>query len=102
MQMDASGKELGPHMVGPGRLLGTLRELVEAGLAWGNAVAFATRHIAELLGLTCKDRLAAGSDADVLVLDGNGAVDRVYGSGALLVQSGKALVRGALWGCAMT
>ncbi len=101
MQVDTSGKELGLHMVGPGRVLDTLRELVDTGMAWGDAAAFATRHPADLLGLTRKGRLTVGSDADVLVLNAEGAVDRVYGSGSLLVKSGQALVRGALWGCAI-
>ncbi len=100
-RVDESGKSLGPHMVGPENLLRTLCELVGAGLTWGKTAAFATRHVADLLGLTQKGRLTAGADADVVVLGPDGAVDRVYAGGALLVRHGRPVVKGALWGSAI-
>jgi beta-aspartyl-dipeptidase (metallo-type) len=100
-QVDRVGKVVGPHMVGPGRILATLQELVSAGFAWGDAAVFATRNVAALLGLTAKGRLVPGADADVLVLDAEGGVDRVYGCGALLVDGGRPLVTGSSWGSAM-
>jgi adenine deaminase len=70
-------------------------------LTWGQAAAFATQNVANLLGLDHKGRLTPGADADVLVLSLEGVVDRVYGCGALLVESGRALVKGSSWGSAM-
>jgi beta-aspartyl-dipeptidase (metallo-type) len=85
-------------MAGPEAILGTVRELVAGGMNWGQAAAFATRHVADLLGLGRKGRLAVGSDADILILDAGGDVDRVYGRGRLLVSQGVPIVRGPFGG----
>jgi len=97
-QLDASGNMVGLYMAGPDAILATIRELVEAGLSWGSAAAFATAHTAAVLGLSRKGRLAAGTDADVLILEGDGRVDRVYARGRELVRNGKPLVWGAFGG----
>jgi beta-aspartyl-dipeptidase (metallo-type) len=93
-RLDAAGHETGWYMAGPGCLLHTMRELVEDGLTWGQAVAFATRHVADLLGLRHKGRLAEGCHADLVFLTDSGQVDRVYGHGHLLVEGGNPIVRG--------
>jgi beta-aspartyl-dipeptidase (metallo-type) len=93
-KLDASGKVVGLYMAGPDALLGTMRELVQTGLSWGEAAAFATTHTASVLGLLRKGRLAAGADADILVLDSAGQVDRVYARGREMVAGGKPVVRG--------
>jgi beta-aspartyl-dipeptidase (metallo-type) len=97
-QLDASGNVVGLYMAGPDAILATIRELVEAGLSWGSAAAFATAHTAAVLGLSRKGRLVAGTDADVLILEGDGRVDRVYARGRELVRNGKPLVWGAFGG----
>ena len=93
-RLDATGHTVGQYMAGPESLLQTMRELVQGGLTWGQAVAFATRHVADLLGLRHKGRIAEGCDADLVFLTGAGEVDRVYGRGRLLVEGGKPIVRG--------
>ena len=97
-KLDASGKVIGLYMAGPDAILGTIRELLQTGLSWGAAAAFATANTAGLLGLTRKGRLAAGADADVLILDAGGQVDRVYARGRQLVREGQPLVWGPFGG----
>jgi beta-aspartyl-dipeptidase (metallo-type) len=93
-RLDATGREVGQYMAGPDCLLEVMRELVRDGLPWGQAAVFATRHAAELLGLGRKGRLAAGCDADLLLLTPAGEVDRVYCRGRPMVEAGRPIVRG--------
>ncbi|MBI2456358.1 MAG: beta-aspartyl-peptidase [candidate division NC10 bacterium] len=95
---DAAGRAAGQYMAGPDSLLQTMREVVRDGLTWGQAVAFATRHVADLLGLPRKGRIGAGADADLVLLTGGGDVDRVVAGGRLLVEGGKPIVRGPFEG----
>ena len=97
-RLDATGAMIGLYMAGPDALLESIRELVQAGLSWGTAAAFATAHTAGTLGLGRKGRLQAGADADILVLNGDGRADRVYGRGRLLVAEGQPVVRGPFGG----
>lgn len=97
-RLDASGKVIGQYMAGPEAILGTVRELVEGGRSWGEAAAFATSHTADRLGLSRKGRLRANVDADILILDGAGKVDRVYSRGRLLVERGVSIARGSMGG----
>ncbi|MGE5849059.1 MAG: amidohydrolase family protein [Candidatus Methylomirabilota bacterium] len=91
---DAAGRAAGQYMAGPDCLLDVMRELVRDGFTWGQAVAFATRHVADLLGLHRKGRIAPGCDGDLLLLTPAGDVDRVYCRGRLMVEAGTAIVRG--------
>ncbi len=93
-RLDAGGQALGQYMAGPDSILETLRELVGEGLSWGQAVPFATRNVADLLGLPHKGRIAPGCDADLLLLSPAGELDRVYARGRLMVEQGKPLVQG--------
>ena len=93
-RLDASGREVGQYMAGPDCLLDVMRSLVRDGLTWGQAAVFATRHVADLLGLRHKGRIAAGCDADLLLLMPAGEVDRVYCRGRLMVEAGRPIVRG--------
>lgn len=97
-KLDASGKAVGLYMAGPDAILGTIQELVQAGFSWGSAAAFATAHTASILGLSRKGRLVAGTDADILIVEADGRVDRVYARGRELVREGQPLVRGAFGG----
>jgi beta-aspartyl-dipeptidase (metallo-type) len=92
--VDASGNATGLYMAGPDAILETIRELAQTGLSWGTAAAFATTHAATILGLAQKGRLAPGLDADILVLDAAGRVDRVYARGRELVAGGIPVVCG--------
>lgn len=93
-----TGGTSGLYMAGPDSLLETVRELVLSGLMWGRAASFATRHVADRLGLRHKGRIAPGCDADLLLLTEAGEVDRVYCHGRLLVKNGAPVVRGAFEG----
>jgi beta-aspartyl-dipeptidase (metallo-type) len=97
-KLDASGNAVGLYMAGPDAILAALRELVEAGFSWGAAAAFATAHTAAVLGLLRKGRLAQGTDADILILEADGRVDRVFARGRELVRNGQPLVWGAFGG----
>jgi beta-aspartyl-dipeptidase (metallo-type) len=96
--LDAAGQVGGQYMAGPDAILQTIRELVKAGTGWGRAAVCATQAPADLLGLTRKGRLEAGRHADVLVLSGDGQVERVFCRGRLLVDGGVPVVRGAFDG----
>ncbi len=98
---DVTGRVVGQYMAGPDCLLEVIRELVRDGLTWGQAVAFSTRHAADVLGLVRKGRIAAGCDADLLLLDPAGEVDWVYCRGRLMVEAGKAVIRGPFDGHAV-
>lgn len=97
-RLDEAGRRVGQFMAGPESLLQTMQELVRDGVSWGQAVAFSTRHVADLLGLRRKGRIAEGCDADLLLLTAAGEVDRVYGRGRLLVEGGTPMVRGPFEG----
>jgi beta-aspartyl-dipeptidase (metallo-type) len=97
-RFNEEGHAVGQYMAGPDSLLTVMRELVRDGLTWGQAVSYATRHTAERLGLRLKGRLAAGCDADVLILTSDGEVDRVFARGRLLVEGGTPVVRGPFGG----
>ncbi len=97
-RLDAAGHTIGQYMAGPESMLQTMRELVRDGLPWSQAVAFSTSHVADLLGLRQKGRIAEGCDADLMFLTEAGEVDRVYGRGRLLVEAGKPILRGSFDG----
>jgi beta-aspartyl-dipeptidase (metallo-type) len=97
-RLDAEGQVVGQYMAGPESILETLLELVQEGLGWEQAAPFATRNVADLLGLRHKGRIAPGRDADLLLLSPTGELDRVYARGRLMVEQGKPLVRGPFGG----
>lgn len=82
------------YLAGPDTILQTLRELVREGVSWGQAASFASRHAADLLGLSHKGRIVEGADADLLLLTGDGEVDRVWCLGRLMVVAGSPVVKG--------
>lgn len=93
-RLAAGGRAVGQYMAGPECLLQTMRDLAGDGLTWGQAAAFAGRHVADLLGLGRKGRIARGCDADLILLTGAGAVERVYARGQVVVADGRPVVRG--------
>ncbi len=97
-RLDATGRVVGQYMAGPESLLQTMRELVRDGLTWGQAASFATCHVADLLGLRRKGRIAVGCDGDLLLLAAAGGINRVYCRGRLMVDQGRPIVRGPFEG----
>jgi len=93
-RLGPNGEGVGFYMAGPESILETVRELVQAGLSWGQAVSFVTSNTADLLGLVKKGRVEVGSDADILILKKSGDVDRVYCRGKLMVKDRKPVVQG--------
>jgi beta-aspartyl-dipeptidase (metallo-type) len=72
-------------------LLATLRELVAAGVPIGLAASFVTANPARVLGLEKrgKGRVAAGMDADLLVLEDSGSPWLVMANGVVMVADGR-------------
>jgi beta-aspartyl-dipeptidase (metallo-type) len=97
-RLDAIGQVVGHYMAGPESLLETIRELVQGGLTWGQAVGFVTRNVADLLGLQRKGRIVPGRDADLLLLTREGRADQVFCRGRLLVNAGEPVVHGIFGG----
>ena len=79
------------------RLSGLQRELkalVCSGLDLSVALKPFTSNVARVLGLSNKGRLAVGRDADITILDSDMNVDTVIARGRIMVESGKAVVKG--------
>lgn len=75
-------------------LLQELKALVVAGLDLSMALRPFTSNVAGVLGLSSKGRIEAGRDADIAVLDGDMNVNMVIARGQVMVEDGKALVKG--------
>lgn len=88
------------HIVGMGvgsadNLLLVLRGLVEQGIALEEALPLFTSNVATALELyPHKGCIADGSDADLLLLDNDLAIDSVIAKGRIMMQSKELLVRG--------
>ena len=76
------------------RWAATLRELLAAGQPLERVLPAFTSNPARVLMLPRKGRLAAGADADLVVLDEAGGVADVMARGRWHVQEGQAVVRG--------
>ena len=77
-----------------GALLQTLRELLDRGIALEDALPAFTSNVADLLRLSGKGRIAAGADADLVVLDATGAVTDVFAGGRPHLRDGAVVRRG--------
>ena len=78
----------------PAAVAGALTELLERGLPLEDVLPVFTSNVATLLRLPRKGRIAAGADADLVVLDANHRIRDVFARGRLLVRDGKAVVSG--------
>ncbi len=79
----------------PDTLWAEVRDLVEQeGLALERALLPVTTTPAHLLRLPHKGRIAAGSDADLLLLDAETRISWVFARGRILVEDGELRVRG--------
>jgi len=76
-------------------LIETFRAIVESGtLPLTEALRLFTSNPADILGLSGKGRIGEGLDADILILDGDLNVDKVFARGRLMVDEGRAVVKG--------
>ena len=87
-RLDGSGL----YMADPSSVFQTLSEIVNQGRSWCEAAAFSTLNPARLLGLAHKGRIAEEADADLLLLDENGRIDKLWSRGRLMVSEGKPIV----------
>ncbi len=78
----------------PAAVAGALTELLARGLPLEDVLPVFTSNVATLLLLPRKGRIAAGADADLVVLDANHRIRDVFARGRLLVRDGKAVVSG--------
>jgi beta-aspartyl-dipeptidase (metallo-type) len=69
--------------------------LVKAGLSMEDSLKIVSSNPAKRVGLfESKGSLGAGKDADLLILNRDLAIDSVIAKGRLMVQQGKAFVKG--------
>ena len=91
---DAEGRVATMDVGSPGALGDTLRTLLRCGQRLERVLPAFTSNPARLLRLERKGRLVAGADADLVVLDADGAVADVMARGRWHVRAGEAVVRG--------
>ena len=91
---DADGRVTHMDVGSSGALLATLREALSRGLTLEAALPAFTANPAKLLRLKHKGRLAAGSDADLVVLDESHQADTVVVRGEIHVMDRTCVRRG--------
>ena len=91
---DTDGRVCSMDVGSAGALLASMRELLGAGMALETMLPAFTSNPARLLRLPDKGRIAAGADADLVVLDATGGADTVIIRGAVHVRGGRAVRRG--------
>jgi beta-aspartyl-dipeptidase (metallo-type) len=91
---DREGRVVDMGVGEPAAVGGTLRDLLAAGQPLERVLPAFTSNPARLLMLPRKGRLAAGADADLVVLDEAGGVADVMARGRWHVQAGRVVVRG--------
>lgn len=87
---DAQGRMSHMDVGNPGALLATIGELLGRGLSLQQILPAFTRNVAQLLRLPRKGVLAAGADADLLVLDDQARISDVMLGGRWQVRNGQA------------
>lgn len=97
-QFDEDGRVRHMDVGAPGALAATLQELLARGLPLDKVLQFFTINVARLLRLPGKGALAAGADADLVVLDEAGRVTDVMARGRWHVRDRTATVRGTFEG----
>ena len=95
---DAQGRVASMDVGHSGALLETLQELLARGLALEDALPAFTSNAADLLRLPGKGRIAAGADADFVVIDSEGAVTDVFAGGRPHLRDGAVVRRGTFEG----
>ena len=97
-EFDEDGRVTRMDVGRPAACAETLRELIQAGQPLERVLPAFTANPAALLRLERKGRLAAGADADRVVLDRDGGVAEVMARGRWHVREGRAVVRGTFEG----
>jgi len=95
---DEEGRVVALDVGRPSALGDTLKELLACGQPLERILPAFTSNPARLLMLPRKGRLAAGFDADLVVLDSEGGVQDVMARGRWHVRGGRPLIQGALEG----
>lgn len=95
---DAHGRVCGMEVGQAGALLDTLNVLLARGLPLERALPAFTSNPAALLRLPGKGRVAIGADADLVVLDAQGAPSHVWLGGVAHVAAGELVRRGIFEG----
>lgn len=91
---DADGHVTHMDVGSAGALLETVREAMARGLPLESVLPAVTSNPAKLLRLEAKGIVAVGADADLLVLDAQGAVGILLVRGEIHVRDGSPVVRG--------
>jgi beta-aspartyl-dipeptidase (metallo-type) len=91
---DADGRVVDMDVGEPAAVGGALHELLAAGQPLERILPAFTSNPARLLMLHRKGRLAAGADADLVVLDEKGSVADVMARGRWHLQGGRVAIRG--------
>ncbi len=91
---DAQGQMTRMGVGDVGAIAGVLRALLARGVPLGSALAPFTSNVAALLRLPRKGAVAVGGDADLVVLDPDGAVRDVMARGVWHVRGGAAVRKG--------
>ncbi len=92
---DEDGRVTAMDVGSPSALGDTLKELLASGQPLERVLPAFTSSPARLLMLPGKGRLAAGSDADLVVLDSEGGIQDVMARGKWCVRGGRPLIQGA-------
>jgi beta-aspartyl-dipeptidase (metallo-type) len=93
-RFDADGRVAGQGIGSADALLATINELLGRGLALDQVLPAFTSNPARLLRLAGKGRIAAGADADLVVLDPDGSICELIARGALHIRAGVPVRRG--------
>ncbi|MCZ6572055.1 MAG: beta-aspartyl-peptidase [Planctomycetota bacterium] len=91
---DVEGRPTGMEVGKPRSLADALRELLASGCEPAQVLPAFTSNVARLLRLQGKGRVAAGADADLVVLDREHRVHDVMARGRWHVMNGRPVVRG--------
>ncbi len=99
-RFDDAGRVTGMGVGHPGTMSCTLAGLTSRGVPLERALPAFTSNVARHLMLEQKGRIAAGMDADLVVLDARMAAHAVMARGRWHVRDGKVVLKGALEGAA--
>ena len=91
---DAEGRVSGVEVGSPAAVGETLRTLLQRGQPLERILPAFTANPARLLRFARKGRILPGADADLVVLDADGAVSDVMARGRWHVRGGRAIVHG--------
>ncbi len=85
---DEDGRIIEMDVGRPGALLQTIAELISAGRELPEVLPAFTANVARILRLPRKGRLAPGADADIIIIDQEGALRDVMAAGSWHMRSG--------------